>query len=130
MRPAGAGAGRLAWAGRLALALLALGALTACGAGRYIPFWGSEDATLLVRHGRAVPLQIWSDGEPLGEAAAGEIACFRDLAAGSRRLRATLVGDTVTLRASRVVLPPEEPMLWDVDHDQLLDGRAHVSLCE
>lgn len=110
--------------------LLALAVLAGCGAGRYIPFWGSADATLLVRHGRTVPLQIWSDGEPLGVAAAGRIACFRELAAGSRRLRATLVGDTVTVRASRVVLPPDEPMLWDIDHDQLLDGRAHAAACD
>lgn len=112
-------------------ALLVLAALSAaCGAGRYIPFWGSESTTLLVRHSRTVPLQIWYDRDLLGLAAAGRVTCFQDLPAGAHRLRATVEGDTVTVRASRVVLPPDEAMLWDVDHDQLLDGRIHESLCE
>ena len=112
-------------------ALLLLLALSAgCGAGRYIPFWGSQNTTLLVRHARSAPLRIWYDQDPIGVAESGRITCFPDLPPGSHRLRATATGDTVTVRASRVVLPPDEAMLWDVDHDQLLDGRVHAPLCD
>ena len=32
-------------------------------------------------------------------------------------------------RATRLVLPPEQPLLWDIDHDQVFSGRAHARLC-
>jgi hypothetical protein len=28
------------------------------------------------------------------------------------------------------MLPPDQPLLWDVDHDQVLSGRAHRGLCD
>ncbi len=115
---------------RLAIPALALLIVSACGAGRYLPFGGARDATLLVRHQQTRTLEVWSDGERLGVAEVGRVACFRDLEAGTRRVRATVVGDTVTVRATRIVLAPEHPMLWDVDHDQLLEGRVYERYCE
>lgn len=116
-------------AGGAALALLVL-LSSSCAARRFLPFGEERDAALLVRHRETRSLEIWADEERLGVAEVGRIACFPKLRAGTYRLRATVVGDTTTVRATRAVLPPEQPMLWAVDHDQMLDGRVYARYCE
>ncbi len=71
----------------------------------------------------------------LGLAQPGGITCFQDVPTGTLRVEAREPGaplssgiETLT-RATRIVLPPEQPLLWDVDHDQVFSGRAHARLC-
>lgn len=115
---------------RVASLLLALSLLSACGGPRILGFGGSRDGTLLVRHTESRSLEITADDERLGVAEVGRVTCFDELRTGTRRIRATIVGDTTLVRATSIVLAPERAVLWDVDHDQVLEGRAYASLCE
>ena len=108
------------------LVLLSL-AISACGAKRFLGF--GDDATLLVRHHESEPQEILLDGQFLGIADSGRVACFREVRTGTVRLEAHAPGGVLT-RAASVVLPPDQARLWDVDHDQVLEGRAFVRLCE
>lgn len=108
-------------------AILLAAAAPACAAKRFLGFGG--DGTLLVRHHEPAGQEIWLDGELLGVADSGAVQCFRDIATGTLRVEARAPSGALT-RATSVVLPPEQARLWDVDHDQILDGRAFVRLCD
>lgn len=111
----------------LMLAVLSSIAISACGAKRLLGF--GDDATLLVRHHESQPQEILLDGAFLGIADSGQVACFQEVRTGTVRLEARAPGGVLT-RAASVVLPPDQARLWDVDHDQVLEGRAFVRLCE
>jgi hypothetical protein len=123
---------RLACGTWKAAALATLLAVAAgCGAKRFLGFGG--DGTLLVRHHESAPQEIWLEGELLGVVDSAAVACFRETRTGTVRVEARAataasVPGSLT-RAASVVLPPDQPRLWDVDHDQVLDGRAFVRLC-
>ena len=117
----------------LVAALLAVGAglLSGCAAKRFLGFGG--DGTLLVRHHEPAPQEIWLGGELLGVVDSAAVACFRETHTGTLRVEARVasagsVPGSLT-RATSVVLPPDQPRLWDIDHDQVLDGRAFLRLC-
>ncbi|HJR52436.1 MAG TPA: hypothetical protein VJ982_01855 [Gemmatimonadota bacterium] len=111
----------------IALAIVAAG----CGAKRFLGFGG--DGTLLVRHHESAQQEIWLDGEFLGVVDSAAVACFRETRTGTLRVEAraaTAASAPGSLtRATSVVLPPDQPRLWDIDHDQVLDGRAFLRLC-
>ena len=112
---------------RRALALVIILALSAgCAAKRFLGFGG--DGTLLVRHHESAPQEIWLDGDVLGVADSGVVKCFREIRTGTIRVEARN-GDGSLTRATSIVLPPEQPQIWDIDHDQVLDGRAFARLC-
>jgi hypothetical protein len=102
------------------------GLASGCAAKRFLGFGG--DGTLLVRHHEPDPQEIWLDGDLLGIAASGAVTCFHEIHTGTIRVEARADGGTLT-RATSIVLPPDQPQLWDVDHDQVVDGRAFVRLC-
>jgi hypothetical protein len=109
----------------------AAGVLSGCAAKRFLGFGG--DGTLLVRHHESAPQEIWLDGEVLGVVDSAAVACFRGTHTGTLRVEARAAGagsapGSLT-RATSVVLPPDQPRFWDVDHDQVLDGRAFLRLC-
>lgn len=109
------------------LIALALGT-AACG--HRIPGFGRPaDAILLVRHTQAVPQEIRVGDNFLGIAQPGGITCFRGVPTGTLRLEARAAGGGPLTRATRITLPSEQPLLWDIDHDQVLSGRAHAALC-
>lgn len=110
----------------LVAALLAVVA-PGCAAKRFLGFGG--DGTLLVRHHEPAVQEIWLDGDLLGVADSGAVECFREIRTGTLRVEARAPDGELT-RASSIVLPPEQARLWDVDHDQVLDGRAFVRLCD
>lgn len=110
----------------LGTALLA----TACGGHRILRGIFGEHGTFLVRHHHSGPLEIWAGEEALGVADSAEVMCWDDVPTGSFRARATVVGDTVTVRATNVVLTPDDPLLWDVTENQTLPGRIHSRYCE
>lgn len=117
--------------GAVVLAIAASGIAAGCAAKRFLGFGG--DGTLLVRHHESAPQEIWLDGELLGVVDSAAVACFRETRTGTVRVEArsasaASVRGSLT-RAASVVLPPEQPRLWDVDHDQVLDGRAFLRLC-
>jgi hypothetical protein len=112
--------------GATALAILLSVLSSGCAAKRFLGFGG--DGTLLVRHHEPTPQEIWLDGDLLGVADSGAVRCFRETHTGTVRVEAHAPDGTLT-RATSVVLPPEQPRLWDVDHDQILDGRAFLRLC-
>lgn len=117
--------------GSSALVIAAAGIAAGCAAKRFLGFGG--DGTLLVRHHEAAPQEIWLDGELLGVVDSAAVARFRETRTGTLRVearaaRAASAPGSLT-RATSVVLPPEQPRLWDIDHDQVLDGRAFVRLC-
>ena len=115
----------------LLLLLLLLPALEACGVKRRVMgILGDDDGTLLVRHNEAQAQTILADSLSLGVALPGAIACFRDVPAGPLRLEARAVGESSLTRATSVMLAPERPLLWDLDHSQVVDGRAYLGLCE
>lgn len=109
------------------LAILLSLAVSACGAKRFLGF--GDDATLLVRHHESQPQEILLDGQFLGISDSGRVMCFREVRTGTVRLEARAPGGVLT-RAASVVLPPDQARLWDIDHDQVLEGRAFVGLCE
>jgi hypothetical protein len=106
----------------LALAFVPAG----CGVRRFLGFGG--DGTLLVRHHEPDPQQIWLGGDLLGAADSGGVVCFRGTRTGTMRLEARNSDESLT-RATSIVLPPEQARLWDIDHDQVLDGRAFLGSC-
>lgn len=90
---------------------------------------------LLVRHNQAgaQEIRIGDSGEGesvLGVVLPGAIACFRDVPAGPLRVEARAVGAATLTRATDLVLTAERPLLWDMDHLQVLDGRAYRGLCD
>ena len=110
--------------------------LAGCGIRERIPGFGpARDGILLVRHSEPGAQEIWVNETILGLAQPGGITCFREVPTGSLRVAARVPtgqrsGTTAALtRATRLVLPPEQPLLWDVDHDQVFSGRAHARLC-
>jgi hypothetical protein len=115
----------------LALAVAAAGVGAGCAAKRFLGFGG--DGTLLIRHHESAPQEIWLDGELLGVVDSAAVACFRETHTGTLRVEAraaTAASAPGSLtRAASIVLPPDQPRLWDVDHDQVLDGRAFLRLC-
>jgi hypothetical protein len=111
----------------LSLAIIAAG----CGVHRRVMgILGEEEGTLLVRHHEAVAQEIRADTLSLGVALPGAIACFRNVPAGPLRLEARASGSVSLTRAVSIVLTPERPLLWDIDHSQVVDGRAYQGLCE
>jgi hypothetical protein len=122
----------------LALIGLTIVAIAAAGCGirERIPGFGpARDGVLLVRHNESGPQEIWVNDAILGLAQPGTITCFREVPTGSLRVEARVpaaqgsAGTRALTRATRLVLPPEQPLLWDVDHDQVFSGRAHARLC-
>jgi hypothetical protein len=109
------------------LAVVIAGVAPGCAARRFLGFGG--DGTLLVRHHEHDPQEIWVDGDLLGVADSGAVRCFREIQTGTVRIEARDVDGTLT-RATSVVLPPEQARLWDVDHDQVLEGRAFLGVCD
>ncbi|CAN5871436.1 hypothetical protein BH20GEM1_BH20GEM1_02680 [soil metagenome] len=109
-----------------ALAVIA-GVAPGCAAKRFLGFGG--DGTLLVRHHEHDSQEIWLDGDLLGVADSGAVRCFREIHTGTVRIEARDADGTLT-RATSVVLPPEQARLWDVDHDQVLEGRAFLGVCD
>jgi hypothetical protein len=120
--PAGSRAHRAA-----AVIVLVAALFSGCAAKRFLGFGG--DATLLVRHHESEPQEIRIDGDVLGVADSGIVACFRDVRTGTLRLEARAPGNVLT-RATSIVLPPDQARLWDIDHDQILEGRAFAGLCD
>ena len=102
--------------------------VSGCGAKRFLGFGG--DGTLLVRHHEPLSQEIWLGGELLGVADSGAVTCFRGTRTGTFRLEARDPSDDTLIRATSLVLPPEQPRLWDIDHDQILEGRAFLGSCE
>lgn len=109
------------------LAVLFAVVAPACAAKRFLGFGG--DGTLLVRHHEPQPQEILLDGSFLGIADSGAVACFREVRTGTFRVEARAPGGVLT-RATSVAMLPEQARLWDIDHDQILDGRAFVRLCD
>jgi hypothetical protein len=91
---------------------------------------GDEEGTLLVRHNEPGAQEIRADTLSLGVALPGAIACFRKVPAGPLRLEARKTEGGSLTRAVSIVLTPERPLLWDIDHSEVLDGRAYRGLCE
>ncbi|MBA3583244.1 MAG: hypothetical protein H0W36_01720 [Gemmatimonadetes bacterium] len=118
-----------------AAALLLLLLLVACGH-RILGFGDARRGILLVRHTEAEPQVVWVSGVELGIAQSGGITCFREVPTGSVRIEARPVsaagdgGFQGLTRATEITLPPEQPLLWDIDQDQGFSGRAHARLCE
>ena len=117
------------------LAVLAA-VLAGCGIRERIPGFGpARDGILLVRHSESNPQEIWVNEAILGLAQPGGITCFREVPTGTLRVEARIPSDQrssgteALTRATRLVLPPEQPLLWDIDHDQVFSGRAHARLC-
>ena len=113
--------------GAAALAVVIAGMAPGCAAKRFLGFGG--DGTLLVRHHENDPQEIWLDGDLLGVADSGAVRCFREIQSGTVRIEARDADGTLT-RATSVVLPPEQARLWDVDYDQVLEGRAFLGVCD
>jgi hypothetical protein len=115
----------------VALVTAVTGIAAGCAAKRFLGFGG--DGTLLVRHHESASQEIWLGGELLGVVDSAAVACFRETQTGTLRVEAraaTAASATGSLtRAASIVLPPDQPRLWDVDHDQVLDGRAFLRLC-
>ena len=101
--------------------------VSGCAAKRFLGFGGG--ATLLVRHHESEPQEIRLDGAVLGVADSGMVACFLDVRTGTFRLEARAPGNVLT-RATSITLPPDQARLWDIDHDQILEGRAFAGLCD
>lgn len=122
---------------RTAVTALAVAAmLTGCGIRQRIPGFGpARDGILLVRHSEPTPQEIWVNEALLGLAQPGGITCFQQVPTGTLRVEARMPGGQrssaveALTRATRLVLPPEQPLLWDVDHDQVFSGRAHARFC-
>jgi hypothetical protein len=115
----------------VALALLgaSLAFPMACGGRRILGFGRGEEGVLLVRHTEPTALEILAGEKALGLAQAGGVTCFREVPTGSIRFEARPAGGGDLVRAHTIVLPPEQPLLWDIDHDEVLSGRAHANFC-
>lgn len=112
------------------LPILLLAVLAACGVPRAIGILGNEHGILLVRHNQSAAQEIRIGETVLGVALPGAIACFPEVPAGPLRVEAHAVGAGTLTRATDVVVTPERPLLWDMDHLQILDGRAYRGLCD
>ena len=113
---------------RAAVCAAVVAALVAgCGAKRFLGFGG--EGTLLVRHHEPGPQRIWLEGDLLGVADSGALVCFSDIRTGTLRVEARSASDDTLTRATSLVLPPEQARLWDIDHDQVLEGRAFRGSC-
>jgi hypothetical protein len=121
------------------LACLAAGSLTACSVPRAIGILGDEHGILLVRHNQAAAQEIRilepANGDAprqtvLGVVLPGALACFPEVPAGPLRVEAHAVGNDALTRATDVVVTPDRPLLWDMDHLQVLDGRAYRGTCD
>jgi hypothetical protein len=121
----------LARSARAGLLLLLFFLLSACGVQRRVMgVFGADEGILLVRHNQPVAQVIRAGGIELGVALPGAIACFPEVPAGTLRLEARAVEAGTLTRATDIVLTAERPLLWDVDHLQVLDGRAYKGLCD
>ena len=101
------------------------------GCGRQILGFGNADeGVLLVRHNESEPLEIVANETVLGIAPPGEFTCFQNTPTGTLRVEARVTDGDRLVRAASIMLPPNQPLLWDVDHDQVLSGRAHRGLCD
>ncbi|MFN2383600.1 MAG: hypothetical protein ABR559_04980 [Gemmatimonadota bacterium] len=126
-------------AGGLMVALLGM-AMSGCGVQRILGFGSARDGVLLVRHTESATQRITAGDRRLGVAPPGVITCFTDVSTGTLRVEArpeagvgeTAVGSgsTQLTRATMLVLPPDQPLLWDIDHDQVVNGRAYVGRCD
>jgi hypothetical protein len=110
----------------VALATAIGGVASGCAAKRFLGFGGG--GTLLVRHHEHDPQEIWLEGDLLGVADSGVVRCFREIQTGTVRIEARASNGALT-RATSAVLPPEQARLWDVDYDQVLEGRAFLGVC-
>lgn len=113
---------------RRALLLLLLLTPIACGVKRRV--FGADEGILLVRHNQPRAQEIRVGQILLGAALPGAIACFQEVPAGALRVEARAVGSGTLTRATDIVLTAERPLLWDMDHLQVLDGRAYRGLCD
>lgn len=117
--------------GAVVVAIAATGVAAGCAAKRFLGFGG--DGTLLVRHHESFPQEIWLDGELLGIVDSAAVGCFRETPTGTVRIEARVASEASAARsltrAASIVLPPDQPRLWDIDHDQVLEGRAFLRLC-
>ena len=116
---------------RGALLLLLLLTPIACGVQRRVMgVFGADEGILLVRHNQPRAQEIRVGQILLGAALPGAIACFQEVPAGALRVEARAVGSGTLTRATDIVLTAERPLLWDMDHLQVLDGRAYRGLCD
>ena len=83
-----------------------------------------------MRHNQAAAQEIRIGETVLGVVLPSAIACFPEVPAGPHRLEAHAVGAETLTRATDVVVTPEQPLLWDMDHLQVLDGRAYRGMCD
>jgi hypothetical protein len=113
---------------RATLAIVLL-AVFACGAPRILGFGEAADTTLVVRHSFETSLVVFLDQEPLGEVPPNETACFQVTRTGSVRLEARSPDSDRLRRATSAVFTSERAFLWDIDQNEILDGRAHAGLC-
>ena len=115
-----------------ALLLLLLFLLaSACGVKRRVMgVFGADEGVLLVRHTQPGAQVIRAGQMELGVVLPGAIACFPEVPAGNLRLEARSVETGTLTRATDIVLTAERPLLWDIDHLQILDGRAYRGLCD
>lgn len=116
--------------GRAVFLLLLLVPFSACGVHRRVLGIFGDHATVLVRHTRTEPQEIRASGRRLGIAAPNTVACFTKAPTGNVRLEAYPQGGGSLTRAVDVVLTSERSILWDMDHLEILDGRAYESLCD
>jgi hypothetical protein len=111
--------------------LLLLFLLSACGVKRRVMgVFGVDEGVLLVRHTQTGAQVIRAGEIELGVVLPGAIACFPEVPAGTLRIEAHSVGTGSLTRATDIVLTAERPLLWDIDHLQVLDGRAYKGLCD
>ena len=113
---------------RLGFVLLVM-FLTACGGRRILGFGDEENGTFLVRHTSGTPVEIVVNDRSMGIAQPGGFTCFTQSPTGNLRVEARSTPQGDLIRATRMTLPPEHSLLWDIDHDQILSGRVHERLC-
>lgn len=120
----------------LAALLAPVWVTSACGGRRILGFGDARNGTLLVRHTEPEP-QVIDVGETrIGIAPPDQVTCFRQVPTGSVRIEArpASLAESKSVqdltRATEITLPPEQPLLWDIDHDQVFSGRVHERLCD
>jgi hypothetical protein len=122
---------RIARRRRLTFLLVLAVSLSGCGVKRRVlGVLGADQGILLVRHNQPVAQEIRIGETVLGVALPGAIACFQDLASGPGRAEAHAVGSGTLTRATDLVITAERTLLWDLDHQQVVDGRAYRGLCD